>query len=131
MILPCLYIADSAQRGRGVYTSTGLHTGSILEVSPVIVMNGRERNLLDQTVLHDYIFLWGKDETECCLALGYVSIYNHSYQSNAEYEMDFEKSVITIQAVRDIKAGEEVFINYNGSWNDLKPVWFDNGSRLK
>ena len=24
-----------------------------------------------------------------------------------------------------IKAGEELFINYNGGWNDTKPVWFD------
>jgi len=27
--------------------------------------------------------------------------------------------------VRDIKKNEEIFINYNGNWNDAKPVWFD------
>jgi len=24
-----------------------------------------------------------------------------------------------------VHAGEELFINYNGDWNNDKPVWFD------
>ena len=59
------------------------------------------------------------------MALGYVPIYNHSYHSNCEYEMDFENELINIRTVRFIKEGEELFINYNGDWNDRKPVWFD------
>ncbi|HEY4935223.1 MAG TPA: SET domain-containing protein [Puia sp.] len=131
MILSCLFIADSHCRGRGVFTSEGLTAGKLIEISPVIVMSSDERKLLDQTLLHDYIFLWGKDETECCVALGYLSIYNHDYQSNAEYEMDFELSVIRIRTVREIKKGEEIFINYNGTWNDTKPVWFEAALTLK
>jgi len=59
------------------------------------------------------------------MALGYLAVYNHSYRSNCEYEMDFKKEVIIIKTVHFIKAGEELFINYNGNWNDPKPVWFD------
>jgi len=59
------------------------------------------------------------------MALGYVPIYNHSYESNCEYEMDFEGQMIKIIAMRNILKGEELFINYNGTWNDAKPVWFD------
>ena len=131
MILSGLFIADSPGRGRGVFTSDKLAAGTILERSPVIVMSARERILLDQTLLRDYIFIWGTDESQCCMALGYLSVYNHSYQSNAEYEMDFENSTIRIKAVRDIEKGAEVFINYNGDWNDTKPVWFDAGSSVK
>jgi hypothetical protein len=131
MILPCLYIADSHNRGRGVFTSKNLASGSLIEISPVIVMSSEERIILDQTLLHDYIFLWGKEEAQCCLALGYVSIYNHNYLSNAEYEMDFETYTIRIKTVRDIKKGEEIFINYNGTWNDAKPVWFDQLKDMK
>src|SRR5450432_4221710 len=131
MILPCLYIADSFNRGRGVFSSENLVGGKLIEIAPVIVMSPEERTLLDRTLLHDYIFLWGRDETQCCVALGYVSIYNHDYQSNAEYEMDFEKNVIQIKTVRAIKKGEEIFINYNGAWNDAKPVWFDFAKDLK
>jgi uncharacterized protein len=126
MILPCLYIANSHNRGRGVFTSENLAAGTIIEISPVIVMSGNERIMLDQTLLHDYIFIWGGDESECCIALGYLSIYNHDYRSNAEYEMDFSADTIRIKLVRDVKRGEEIFINYNGTWNNPKPVWFDS-----
>ena len=59
------------------------------------------------------------------MALGYVPMYNHSYTSNCEYEMDFDNELISIKTVRLIKAGEELFINYNGDWNDSKPLWFE------
>jgi uncharacterized protein len=131
MILSCLFIDDSPGRGRGVFTNEDLTAGKLIEISPVIVMNNEERKLLDQTLLHDYIFLWGKAETECCVGLGYLSIYNHDFHSNAEYEMDFELSVIRIKTVRNIKRAEEIFINYNGSWNNSKPLWFDPVMDLK
>jgi uncharacterized protein len=125
MILLCLYVAATGDMGRGVFTAEDIARDTVIEISPVIVMTGAERKLLDQTLLHDYIFEWGRDRRECCMALGYVPLYNHSYKSNCEYEMDFEQQLIKVKAVRRIAAGEEVFINYNGNWNDAKPVWFD------
>ena len=125
MILPCLYIAATENMGRGVFTSGNIKKGTVIEESPVIVMSNEERKLLDKTLLHDYIFEWGEKKIQCCMALGYVPVYNHSYKSNCEYEMDFERQVITIRSVHFIKAGEELFLNYNGNWNDSKPVWFD------
>ena len=47
--------------------------------------------------------------------------------ANCEYEMDYERRVISIKTIRFVKAGEELFLNYNGSWNDEKKVWFDKG----
>jgi SET domain-containing protein len=38
--------------------------------------------------------------------------------------MDFEEETIQIKTVRKIKAGDELTINYNGDWNNKKPVWF-------
>jgi SET domain-containing protein len=111
--------------GRGVFTSENIEEGKLIESSPVIVMSMEERKLLDQTLLHDYIFEWGKKKDQCCMALGYVAVYNHSYHSNCEYEMDFEKQIVNIRTVRFIQAGEELFINYNGDWNNPKPVWFE------
>ena len=125
MILPCLFIAPTREMGRGVFTSESLEADSIIEISPVIVMGANDRKLLDQTTLHDYIFEWGKDQRQCCMALGYVPVYNHSYASNCEYEMDYMHDTITIKTVRFVKAGEELFINYNGCWDDDKPLWFD------
>jgi uncharacterized protein len=125
MILPFLFVGPSAAGGRGMFTEVNIETDTVIEVSPVIVMDKNERKLLDQTLLHDYIFEWGGDSKQCCMALGYVPLYNHSYHSNCEYEMDFDNQLIRIRTVRFIKTGEELFINYNGNWNDGKPVWFD------
>ncbi len=125
MILPFIYIADTGGMGRGVFTSENIEKETIIETSPVIVMSREERKLLDQTKLHDYIFEWGPKKDQCCMAMGYVPIYNHSYKSNCEYEMDFDKECISIKSIRFIKAGEEIFINYNGNWDDSKRVWFD------
>ncbi|MES1225455.1 MAG: SET domain-containing protein [Bacteroidota bacterium] len=125
MILSCIYINKSSLQGRGVFTSADIDAGTIIEISPVIVMTKRERELLDETKLHDYIFEWGADKDQCCMALGYVSVYNHSYQSNCEYFMNFDEEHIFIKTVRPIKAGEELMINYNGNWDDQNKVWFD------
>ena len=125
MILSFLYIAHTSSMGRGVFTTDPIEPGTVVETSPVLVMKAAERKLLDQTLLHDYIFEWGDDRERCCMALGYAAVYNHSYNSNCEYEMDFEQELISIRTVREIAAGEELFINYNGDWNDNKPLWFD------
>jgi len=125
MILPCLYIAPSGNMGRGVFTNAAIAADTIIEIAPVIVMTMTDREKLDQTLLHDYIFEWGEGNKECCMALGYVPMYNHSYSSNCEYEMDFEVQTIAVKTIRSIKAGEELFINYNGNYDDPKPIWFD------
>jgi len=124
-ILENIFVAKAKGRGRGVFTKAFIEAKTVIEIVPVIVLSKKERKLIDQTLLHDYIFEWGDDRTECCMALGYVPLYNHSYQSNCEYEMDYKKQLITIRSVRDIKAGEQLFINYNGDAAAETPVWFD------
>ena len=59
------------------------------------------------------------------MALGLVPMYNHSYESNCEYFMDYEDHTIMLKTVRLIKRGEELSINYNGDWNNGARVWFD------
>ena len=125
MIHSALFIGKSNNKGRGVFTKEDIPAGVVIEISPVIIMSKEERKLLDQTLLHDYIFEWGINKEQCCMALGYVPLYNHSYTSNCEYEMDFENGKISIKSVRIIIAGEEIFINYNGDWDNPKPVWFE------
>ena len=125
MIFHGLYIDKTKAMGRGVFASENIDANTIIEISPVIIMTSEERKLLDQTLLHDYIFEWGENKDHCCMALGYVAVYNHSYQSNCEYEMNFETATIKIKTIRPIKMGEELFINYNGDWNNSKKILFD------
>ena len=120
-----LYIDFAKDKGRGVFARKKIKAETIIEVAPVIVMSNDDRKLIDQTLLHDYIFVWGDKEDQCCMALGYIPVYNHSYQSNCEYFMDYDDDTMFIKTVRDIAKGEELTINYNGAWNNDKKVWFE------
>ena|ERR1035437_4432500 len=125
MIKSFLYLAKTHAKGRGVFTKERINANTIIEESPVITMDKKDREHLDKTLLHDYIFEWGIDKDKCCMALGYIPMYNHSYQSNCEYYMDFEEETIQVKTVRVIEKGEELTINYNGDWNDEKKLWFE------
>ena len=125
MILPFLTIAPSENRGRGVFTTEFIASGTTIEIAPVLVFNAIERNLLEQTNLYNYIFEWGADNKSAAVALGYVSIYNHSHEANCIYDMDYENEQMSIITLRDIQVGEELFINYNADNDSNEPVWFE------
>lgn len=125
MLKSYLYLNNTADKGKGVFTQERIPKGIVIEESPVIVMEESDRTFLDKTKLHDYIFEWGSGTGKCCMALGWIPMYNHSYASNCEYIMDYEDETITIQTVRVIESGEELTINYNGDWNDETPIWFE------
>ena len=124
MLKTYLFIAKTSDKGKGVFTNKKINSDTVIEISPVIVMRREDRIHLDKTLLHDYIFEWGDNNEKCCVALGYLSLYNHSYNSNCEYFMDFVENTKMIKTVRKILEGEELTINYNGDWNNSKEVWF-------
>lgn len=118
-------IRDSRKEngGRGVFALKAIKAGVIIETSPALIFSEDEGRKLIQTKLNNYVFQWG-DKKEIAIALGYVSMYNHDYESNCEYEMDYENETISIKTMRKINAGDELFINYNGTYNNRKPLWF-------
>jgi len=121
-----LYIGYTPGKGKGIFTWDAIAADEVIHSAPVVVMNPDDRPIVDQTLLHDYIFEWEPDgEQLCCMALGWVPLFNHSYASNCEYFMDYEDQSMYIQTVRPIAAGEELTINYNGDWDNAEPVWFD------
>ncbi len=125
MILPILVVAPSEQRGRGVFTTESIGAETVIEISPVLVLSKDDRTKAEETMLYNYVFEWGEAYEMGALGMGYISIYNHSYQSNCYYEMDFENELMTIKTLRPIAAGEELFINYNAVPDDTTPIWFD------
>lgn len=125
MILPVIYIADSGKKGKGVFAAADIPANTAIEISPVLVLNEEDRSVVEQTILHNYIFEWGDNCKQAALGMGYISMYNHSYNANCEYEMDYELNIMTIRTVQPIKAGEELHINYNAVPNDETPVWFE------
>lgn len=121
--IPGLFIAESENKGRGVFTSIDIQGGAIIEICPLIIVPLKDVANIHQTILHDYYFLWPEPKGAACIALGFGSIYNHSYENNAEVFMDIEGKEIEIRSCKMLKAGSEIFIDYTDGKKDK--IWFD------
>jgi SET domain-containing protein len=110
-------------KGRGVFAVRPIRAGDVIERVPVLVMPLRDLADDDRRAgLLDYCFVWGRDTV--ALALGYGSLYNHSYSPNARYD-DENLQTKVFTALRDIEPGEEITINYNGEPTDKTSVGFE------
>jgi uncharacterized protein len=121
-------VKDSPGKGRGVFSQQNFKRGEVIETCPVIVLPPEEIDSLELTQLYNYYFAWGPDSKDAAIALGYGSLYNHSYSPNARYYKDFENSLLRYICIRDIQKDEEITINYNCDPEDKTPVWFDLAS---
>ena len=69
-------------KGRGVFARRLIYDGEVIERVPVLVLPvGESRTASGPTPMSDYCFDWGRGTV--AVALGYGSLYNHSYQPNA------------------------------------------------
>ena len=125
-MLSSLFVDESELGGRGVFTKTPIYKGTLIETSPVIVLPPDEVPKIHATRLHDYYFIWGKNDDQCAIVLGYGSIYNHDFQPNAEWHPDYKKGTLEFFALRNILAGEEIKVNYNGDPEVQKSLWFED-----
>jgi uncharacterized protein len=110
-------------KGRGVFARRRIRKGEVIERVPMLVLTGKEfEEDLCGTTMANYCFAWGRDQV--ALALGYGSIYNHSYSPNARYD-DVGPRTKVFSALRVIEPGEEITVNYNGKPRSRSAVWFD------
>jgi uncharacterized protein len=120
-----IYVAYSEIHGKGVFAGRSITVGEIIEICPVLLFPKSQLAAMRQTVLDDYYFDWGEDDSWYAICLGYGSLYNHAHDPNADYSMDFEAQTIDIHCIRDISAGDEITVNYNGEPGNREKVWFE------
>ncbi|QOR67055.1 SET domain-containing protein-lysine N-methyltransferase [Cytobacillus suaedae] len=108
---------------RGVFATRDFKKGELIHVAPVIPYPNEQHILIEHTVLADYVYEYGINHS--AIVLGYGMLFNHSYEPNANYEIKFEDHTFRYYAYKDIKAGEEVLINYNGDVDEMDPLWFN------
>ena len=118
-----LYVAPSPLHGFGVFTDEAFASGDPIEECPVLVIPSPQRQLIDRTVFSGYYYEWG--EADGALALGFGSLYNHSYKPTARYDQADQGPVLIISAIRRISPGTEITINYNGNPRSRKRLWFE------
>lgn len=118
-----LIVGNTKQKGRGVFAQKRFLKGEVIERAPVVVIPAEQVQLIDQTVLANYYYDW--EDKAAANALGLLSLFNHSYRPNTYYVKKFAEREVELIAYRDIEVGEEITANYNGSPEDLSPIWFD------
>ncbi|CAF3810653.1 unnamed protein product [Rotaria sp. Silwood1] len=119
-----LTIKNAKGKGRGVFATQPIAASTVIEISPVLVFVEKETADAEKTLLYNYFFEWGKNKKKRGLGMGYISMYNHSYDANCLYEQDYKDATISIMTIKDIAAGEELCINYNATPDDATLVWF-------
>ena len=100
--LPGLYILETESKGRGVYTSTSIPKGSLIEICPCILLSTSDTQKIHETLLHDYYFLWDTEKKTSVIALGFGSLYNHSRQPNAQFTLNYDDQTIVFVAIEEI-----------------------------
>jgi len=118
-------IAAIPGQGRGVLSRRKISKGELIERAPVIIITDKEWPHVANSILSDYAFDWGEKDEHAVIALGYVSIYNHSYSPNAKLEESLDELTMDIVALKDIEVSEEITINYNGAPGSRKRLWFN------
>ncbi|PBP21748.1 SET domain protein [Diplocarpon rosae] len=126
-----LILVMETPKGRGVFASKDIPGRTVVEVSPVLVLDPKENErYIKNTILFNYTYNWpyipspvelhGHDpksmkppSTTQAVVLGIGSMFNHStLRQNVGWERDVTNLLITYIALRDIKAGEELCISY-------------------
>jgi SET domain-containing protein len=110
--------------GRGMFATRRFLKGELIERAPVVAIDEKKWPNAAKTILSDYAFDWGEKDEHAAIALGYISIYNHSYSPNAQLEQMLDEMMMEIIAIKDIEAGEQITINYNGDPDNKDELWF-------
>jgi D-alanine-D-alanine ligase len=117
-------VRSSPGKGRGVFAQRSWQPGELIERAPVLALSPADTKTIQNTLLDSYYYVWGNASDEAAIALGYGSLYNHSWEPNAIYVRRPELNEIHFLAHRSIAPGDEITVNYNGSPGSRDPLDF-------
>ncbi|KAF9267535.1 cytidine deaminase-like protein [Marasmius fiardii PR-910] len=117
-------IGISPSNTRGVFASRPIRQGTLIEISPVLLISKEEYEKHGKyTVLDHYTFKWR--DGRMALALGLGSLFNHSDKPNISYTLDFTTETISYRTARDVEPDEELLIVSGHS------LWFEQVDSAK
>jgi SET domain-containing protein len=120
-----IYVAKStiANAGRGVFAATAIKEDEVIEICPILLLWDDDAVGAGETMLGSYVYEYA--ENCSMMALGHGSLYNHSDDANAMYELlthddkPQEYSELYFVATKPIRKHEEIFINYGNAHGSL------------
>lgn len=106
-------ITFSEQFGREVTATEFIYQDDIIELCEILVLDEHDTKLVNKTDLMYYTFKL--NDQQDCLVLGNGEIFNHSDTPNVTYDLveSEGRTKMRFKALRDIKTGEQLFINYS------------------
>lgn len=118
--------------GRGVIAERDIKLGEVITNCELLVLTKSDTCLVNQTELQYYTFVYDRVNHLDCLVLGDGEIFNHDYNANTLYGLiDWNgRKLMRFQAARDIKKGEQLFINYGADTAVNVEDYLNNGSLL-
>lgn len=116
---PHLAITTIEGKGRGVFTTASIPAGTLLETSPVLRLSLKDAKTVEPTHVEDYVFKWDEEGFSTALVLGITSLVNHSETPSADFDLNKTDHTVTLRAMRDLVAGEEITIDYGIA------LWFE------
>jgi len=124
------YIAQSKVSGRGVFALNDIAVGEVIEICPMVPLINRSRYQLEPNI---WKYCYTKPLCDCAdcknhgflfyMVAGYGMMYNHQDNNTATFRFDYNELVGTVIAIKEIKAGEEIFVNYG-------PDYFKNITKI-
>jgi uncharacterized protein len=94
-----------------VFATRRFAKGEVIETCPTL-------EVADADVtgrLNDDVFFTSIRDGDVLLVLGHGMLYNHSPNPNVEYVQD-EPTTITFRALRTVRPGDELTIDYGEEW---------------
>lgn len=118
--------------GRGIIAERDIKLGEVITNCELLVLNRRDTMLVNDTCLEYYTFCYNIEESTDCLVLGDGEIFNHSDEANTLYGLiSFDgRHLMRFQAARDIKKGEQLFIDYTADSLVNVKDYLNNGSLI-
>jgi hypothetical protein len=116
-------LGSSVVHGRGIFAVTDIAEGELIERCPTVPLGFRSRYHSDPQI---YRYLYAQPLCPCLecknhgfilhMILGYGMMYNHKDINNTEWKFDYNNFIADLVATQDIKAGEEIFVDYGNKY---------------
>ncbi|MEE9338500.1 MAG: SET domain-containing protein-lysine N-methyltransferase [Methylococcaceae bacterium] len=109
-----ILINSIKDKGRGLIASDNIASGELIERMPIIEFDEEQTKILLHNKIDAYLWVWNSGDkiTKTGIALGLISLCNHSRTPNCKIEKYFEKQMIELIALREIKIDEELTLQY-------------------
>ena len=110
---PMIQVKPVPEMGRGLFATRNIKKGTVIEKSPTIRLTPGDNSYIENTVLQFYTYDSPNELSgDCFLALGFGALFNHSDEPNVAYRVRPDEQDVLFKAGRNIKKGEQLFIDY-------------------